>query len=85
MPGHEAHSPVTGLRDTFIVQAMQSRPFSMPGAWLRLTERPEEAVARRIRRARRQALALMIGSSLFSVAVLYGIWTLLARVTFSAG
>lgn len=85
MPGHEARSPVTGLRDTFMVQATQRTAVRPSVVWLRMTETPDEAEARRVRRARRQALALMVGSSLLSLAVLYGVWTLLTRTVFSAG
>jgi len=85
MPGHEAHPPVTGLRDTFIVQATQSPAATLPTAWLRMTQTPEQAEARKVRLARRQALALMVGSSLFSLAVIYGVWTLLGRLAFNAG
>lgn len=39
----------------------------------------------RVRWARRQALLLMICSGLVSLAVLYGIWTLLLHLLFRAG
>lgn len=48
--------------------------------WMRTTQIPNAEETRLRRRARRQALALMVASSLLSILVLYGLWTLLRGV-----
>lgn len=46
-------------------------------AWQQVADAREIGLRRR---ARQQALALMVASSLVSILALYGIWTLLRRV-----
>lgn len=50
-------------------------------AWDLAPEIPDAIERGLRRRARRQALALMIASSLASILALYGVWTLLRVVT----
>lgn len=81
MPGNDAPPVSAQTRPT--IQQLRTgilRPAGLTQGWRAMTAFEDQQEVRRVRRARRQALLLMIGSSVLSVAVLYGIWTLLARV-----
>jgi hypothetical protein len=71
--GYVADPPVnpdaTRVRETRIAES-----------WRHARQIPDVQESRLRRRARRQALALMVASSLVSILALYGIWTLLRGV-----
>lgn len=80
MSGNELHPVSAHARQT--VQQLRTdilRPAGFAQGWGAMTAFEEQQEVRRVRRARRQALLLMLGSSVLSLAVLYGIWTLFAR------
>lgn len=51
-------------------------PGHAAASWPAATVIEDQQEARRTQRARRQALLMLIASSVVSVAVLYGLWTL---------
>lgn len=80
MSGNEAHPVSAQARHPLQqLRAGLLRPLAATQGWHAMTDFEEQQEARRVRHARRQALLLMVGSSVLSVAVLYGLWTLLAR------
>jgi hypothetical protein len=88
MAAHEASSPVPHFTATLPLRgapvALSNRA-RLPKAWRVVNGTPDPAEQRKVRHARRLGLVLMIGSSLFSLAVLYGIVTLLVRAIANAG
>lgn len=88
MPAHQARSavgdinPAIAMRPSNTVLLHPARFAQQP--WV-VTDTPDRLERKHVRRARRQALALMVVSGVVSVALLYGAWSLLARLVFSAG
>lgn len=82
MPANDSRSSVHGYvadapANPDVTQAQGAR---VAEAWQRARQIPDAREAQSKRRARRQALALMVASGLVSILVLYGIWTLLRSV-----